>query len=87
MYSFGVILSEFATHQVPYADLRHPDTGHPVNQLYVMNHVRGGTLRPTFDGEGVPTWVQDIGQQCLLQDKESRPTALEVSAMLSRFEP
>ncbi|EQC25644.1 TKL protein kinase [Saprolegnia diclina VS20] len=49
MHSFGVILSEFATHQVPYADLRHPDTGLPVNQLYVMNHVREGTLHPTFD--------------------------------------
>ncbi|EQC38168.1 TKL protein kinase [Saprolegnia diclina VS20] len=87
MYSFGVIFSEFATHQVPYADLRHPDSGKPLPQHYVLDHVREGKLHPTFDGEGVPAWVKDIGLQCLSLNEDDRPTALDVSAMLSLYGP
>ncbi|EQC38170.1 hypothetical protein SDRG_04599 [Saprolegnia diclina VS20] len=87
MYSFGIILSEFATHQVPYADLRHPDSGKPLPQHYVLDHVREGTLHPTLDGEGVPAWVKDIGLQCLSLNEDDRPTALDVSALLSLYEP
>ncbi|EQC25646.1 TKL protein kinase [Saprolegnia diclina VS20] len=87
VYSFGIILSEFATHQVPYADLRHPDSGKALPQHYVLNSVREGKLHPTFDGEGVPAWVKDIGLQCLSLYEEDRPTALQLSAMLSRCKP
>ncbi|KDO21829.1 TKL protein kinase [Saprolegnia parasitica CBS 223.65] len=87
VYSFGIILSEFATHQVPYADLRHPDSGKALPQHYVLNHVREGKLHPTFDGHGVPAWVKEIGLQCLSLYEEDRPTALQLSAMLSRCKP
>ncbi|EQC29205.1 TKL protein kinase [Saprolegnia diclina VS20] len=84
VYSFGIILSEFATHQVPYADKRHPETGKALPQHYVLNHVREGKMHPTFDGPGVPSWVQDIGLQCLQLHEDNRPTALMLSALLSR---
>ncbi|KDO21827.1 TKL protein kinase [Saprolegnia parasitica CBS 223.65] len=87
VYSFGIILSEFATHQVPYADLRHPDSGKALPQHYVLNHVREGKLHPTFDGHGVPAWVKEIGLQCVSLYEEDRPTALQLSAMLSRCKP
>ncbi|EQC29203.1 TKL protein kinase [Saprolegnia diclina VS20] len=87
IYSFGIILSEFATHQVPYADKRHPETGKALPQHYVLNHVREGKMHPTFNGPGVPSWVQDIGLQCLQLHEDDRPTALMLSALLSRCKP
>ncbi|EQC24974.1 serine/threonine protein kinase [Saprolegnia diclina VS20] len=81
VYSFGIMLSEFATHQVPYADLRHPDSGKALPQHYVLNNVRESTLHPTFDGEGVPAWVKDIGLQCLSLYEEDRPTALQTARL------
>ncbi|KDO20568.1 TKL protein kinase [Saprolegnia parasitica CBS 223.65] len=79
--------ADFATHQVPYSDLRHPDSGKALPQHYVLNHVREGKLHPTFDGHGVPAWVKEIGLQCLSLYEEDRPTALQLSAMLSRCKP
>ncbi|OQR83357.1 protein kinase, partial [Achlya hypogyna] len=87
IYSFGIILSEFCTHQVPYADLRHPETNKPLPQHYVLNEVRAGSLHPTLAGEGVPSWVADIAMQCLQLNEEDRPTALMLSSLLSRCKP
>ncbi|OQR80635.1 protein kinase [Achlya hypogyna] len=87
IYSFGIILSEFCTHQVPYADLRHPESGRPLQQHYVQSEVRLGRLHPTFAGEGVPSWVADIGMKCLTLNEEDRPTALQLSVMLNRCRP
>ncbi|KDO19271.1 TKL protein kinase [Saprolegnia parasitica CBS 223.65] len=84
VYSFGIILSEFATHQVPYADKRHPTTGKALPQHYVLQEVREGRLQPTLNGPSVPSWVQDIAKQCLQLHEEDRPTSLELASMLNK---
>ena len=84
IYSFGIILSEFATHQVPYADKQHPVTGKALPQHYVLQEVREGRLQPTLDGPGVPSWVPEVAKQCLQMQEGDRPTSLELFAMLSK---
>ena len=84
IYSFGIILSEFATHQVPYADKRHPTTGKALPQHYVLQEVREGRLQPTLDGPNVPSWVSDIAKECLQLHEEDRPTSLMLASMLNK---
>ncbi|OQS00183.1 kinase [Thraustotheca clavata] len=87
IYSFGIILSEFCTHEVPYAGMRHPQTGKLLAQHFLLSEVREGRLYPSFDGENVPAWVRDVAMQCLQLHEADRPTALELSAILSRVKP
>ncbi|OQR81967.1 kinase [Thraustotheca clavata] len=87
IYSFGIILSEFCTHQIPYSDMRHPKTGRVLNQQFVLSEVRDGKIHPTFEGLNVPSWVAEVGLQCLLLNPADRPTALQLSSILYRFKP
>ncbi|OQS03085.1 kinase [Thraustotheca clavata] len=87
IYSFGIILSEFCTHEVPYAGMRHPQTGKLLAQHYLLNEVREGRLHPSFDGENVPSWVKEVAMQCLQLNEHDRPTALELSSILNRIKP
>ncbi|OQR88798.1 kinase [Thraustotheca clavata] len=48
IYSFGIILSVLCTHQVPYSNLL--QNGNSLSQLYIMNGVCAGWLRPSFEG-------------------------------------
>ncbi|EQC29250.1 TKL protein kinase [Saprolegnia diclina VS20] len=84
IYSFGIILSEFATHRVPYADLGHPTTGKALPQHYVLQEVREGRLQPTLDGPSVPSWVSDMAKKCLQLVEKARPTSLELASMLDK---
>ncbi|OQS04268.1 kinase [Thraustotheca clavata] len=87
IYSFGINLSKFCTHQVPYADLHHPQTGKLMAQHYLLNEVREGRLHPSFDGENVPTWVKKVAMQCLKLKENERPTALELASTLHQIKP
>ncbi|EQC38392.1 TKL protein kinase [Saprolegnia diclina VS20] len=84
IYSFGVLLSEFSTHKVPYADVLHPVHGRPVTQQYVMTQVAQGLLQPTFAAVGVPSWVHEIALQCLQTDPVLRPTAAQLSSKIRK---
>ncbi|OQR83356.1 protein kinase [Achlya hypogyna] len=85
IYSFGIILSEFCTHQVPYADMRHPETKKPLGKHYVLTEVRTGRLHPTLTGPNVPSWVQRVAKKCLRFDQAERPTAMEITVLLNRY--
>ncbi|OQR93336.1 kinase [Thraustotheca clavata] len=87
VYSFGIILSEFCTHQVPFANLRHPQTNNVMPQHYFMQQVCAGVLYPSFEGENVPSWVEEVAMQCLRLNGDDRPTALDLAAILQRFKP
>ncbi|EQC27405.1 hypothetical protein SDRG_14731 [Saprolegnia diclina VS20] len=39
---------------------------------------------PTLDGPNVPSWVSDIGLQCLQLHEEDRPTSLMLASMLNK---
>ncbi|KAH9064759.1 hypothetical protein Ae201684P_003542 [Aphanomyces euteiches] len=36
IYSFGVLLSEFSTHQLPYQDMKNPSSGLPMGDTSIM---------------------------------------------------
>ncbi|OQR88746.1 protein kinase [Achlya hypogyna] len=84
IFSFGVILSEFSTHAVPYSDLVNPNTGHAYPQENIMSRVTTGELRPTFETKLTPSWVVELGEQCMTTDPRGRPTALHLTAVLQR---
>ncbi|OQS05292.1 kinase [Thraustotheca clavata] len=84
IFSFGIILSEFCTHQVPYTNLR-PQSGKVLTQHVLLQEVCAGRVRPSFDGEGVPLWVKDMAFQCLELNPDVRPNALELAALLTTF--
>ncbi|OQR99876.1 protein kinase [Achlya hypogyna] len=83
----GIILSELCSHQLPFADMRLPETNMPLTRQYVVAGVQSGTLHPSFAGEDVPTWVADIGMKCLQLREEDRPTALMLTSMLRSYQP
>ncbi|OQR84093.1 hypothetical protein THRCLA_10861, partial [Thraustotheca clavata] len=84
IYSFGVVLSEFDSHEIPYNDLRDPSDGRRLGNLAIMARVREGTLRPIFSSS-CPKIIFNIAQQCLAADPEDRPTSYQLSAMLQSF--
>ncbi|OQR92424.1 protein kinase [Achlya hypogyna] len=86
IYSFGIVLSELCTHKVPYADLHHPKTGRPLQEHYILQEVCKGTLRPSFEGVDVPEWVHDVASQCLELNEGDRPSAIQLSHILSRHQ-
>ncbi|OQR84009.1 kinase, partial [Thraustotheca clavata] len=60
IYSFGVLLSEYATHQIPYSDMRDPVTKQPCNQFQLINQITSGKLKPTIDGPNTPKWIIEL---------------------------
>ncbi|RHZ04241.1 hypothetical protein DYB37_006979 [Aphanomyces astaci] len=73
IYSFGVLVSELDTNDIPYADYRN-EKNQPLNDFQIMTLVRQGTLQPHFT-HGCPDWVYDLALRCLSLDPHLRPTS------------
>ncbi|OQS00515.1 protein kinase [Achlya hypogyna] len=89
MYSFGIMLSEIATHQVPFwdANLRvslDAQSTEPLSDFALLDRLRDGTIRPTFN-DASPEWLVELAEQCLSYVPEERPTAVHVSAILQHM--
>ncbi|KAF0705143.1 Aste57867_7121 [Aphanomyces stellatus] len=78
IYSFGMVLSEFDTHHIPYEDLKNPANGQPVSDSAIMVKVVSGTIKPSFS-KSCPKWVHTMAMRCLTYNQEARPTALQLS--------
>ncbi|KAF0698229.1 Aste57867_11133 [Aphanomyces stellatus] len=78
IYSFGMILSEFDTHHIPYEELKNPTNGQPVSDSAIMVKVVAGTIKPSFTGS-CPEWISDMALQCLSYNPDDRPTAMQLS--------
>ncbi|EQC36088.1 hypothetical protein SDRG_06207 [Saprolegnia diclina VS20] len=65
IYSFGVILTELETLQVPYAGM---------NLFAIIDGVRSGELRPSVSADCAP-WYKALADDCLSFDPKQRPTA------------
>ncbi|CAK4740325.1 unnamed protein product [Aphanomyces euteiches] len=76
IYSFGVLLSEFSTHQLPYQDMKNPSSGLSMGDTSIMVKVVSGELRPLFS-EDCPHWIKDLAEDCLALDPAKRPTAAQ----------
>ncbi|RHY27456.1 hypothetical protein DYB32_006760 [Aphanomyces invadans] len=80
IYSFGVLISELDTHDIPYADYRN-EKNQPLNDFQIMALVRQGSIQPHFT-HGCPDWVYDLALRCISLQPELRPTGPELSHIL-----
>ncbi|KAF0701673.1 hypothetical protein As57867_007881, partial [Aphanomyces stellatus] len=84
IYSFGVLLSELTTHELPYADLINPATGAQMPVSAIMVKVAAGTVCPTLAPTS-PAWLVQLAKQCLSNDPNDRPTVTEISAIVRKI--
>ncbi|OQR84974.1 kinase [Thraustotheca clavata] len=74
IYSFGVILTELDTLQLPYSNLQ-------LGAWAIMDKVKKGTLRPSLSNNCEP-WLRNLAEMCLAYDPKSRPSAQNIVNML-----
>ncbi|KAG9402797.1 hypothetical protein AC1031_006346 [Aphanomyces cochlioides] len=78
IFSFGIVLSEFDSHQIPYTDVMKPGTNEPLSDSAIMLRVATGSVKPTFSEES-PIWIREIAFDCLVFDARQRPTAPQIA--------
>ncbi|OQR93258.1 protein kinase [Achlya hypogyna] len=78
IFSFGMLLSEFDSHQIPYANTLNEKNGKPLVDTAIMGMVIAGTLKPTFSAT-MPEWLRDIATNCVAADPAGRPTAYKLA--------
>ncbi|OQR84765.1 protein kinase [Achlya hypogyna] len=83
IYSFGMILSEFDTHMIPYSDMKNPKTGKALVDTALIGLVLNGEIRPTISDE-CPAWIRDMAIACVAMDPAARPTAYELSSLVRK---
>ncbi|KDO34201.1 TKL protein kinase [Saprolegnia parasitica CBS 223.65] len=83
IYSFGMILTEFGSHMIPYSDMKNPKTGKALVDTALIGLVLNGEIRPTLSGD-MPEWVRAMAMQCAVPDPTERPTAYELSTIVRK---
>ncbi|KAF0708068.1 hypothetical protein As57867_006442, partial [Aphanomyces stellatus] len=81
IYSFGVLLSELDTLQVPYAEMlgKSKENGFSNARLAMM--VSEGALQPSFT-DGIPSELLALARECLSFNDTDRPSAMKLSFQL-----
>ncbi|OQR91345.1 hypothetical protein THRCLA_09027 [Thraustotheca clavata] len=85
IYAFGIILSEFSTHCIPYNNLINPKTHRPYSAYTLMTRVTQNTIKPAFDVNDTPSWVIEMSEECLNPDPSKRPSAANAVAIINRL--
>ncbi|KAF1323122.1 Tkl/drk protein kinase, partial [Globisporangium splendens] len=83
MYSFGVVLSELDTHQLPYEGITSLRTGENLSPLEILEKAIANELRPALS-PFCPLEVADLIEACLHADPQQRPSAREAIVVLAR---
>ncbi|RQM25018.1 hypothetical protein B5M09_003208 [Aphanomyces astaci] len=81
IFSFGMILSELSTHQLPYTDRLNPYDGKPLIDTAVMAMVISDEIKPTFAPD-MPMFLKDMAMHCIAHEATERPTAAVLSYTL-----
>ncbi|ETV78071.1 TKL protein kinase, variant 1 [Aphanomyces astaci] len=87
MYSFGVVLSELDTWQIPYSSTSSQSSNGPngYSNVQMAMLVAAGKLAPSFRSD-CPPEVLALARACLSMDPDSRPTASIVAYELRRLQ-
>lgn len=83
IYSFGIVLSELDTHEVPYHDVR--DDGRKLQAMKIVKKVISENLRPTFTA-AMPPIVMDLARRCLDSEPNVRPDAVELLRIIQNIQ-
>ncbi|KAF1336347.1 Tkl protein kinase, partial [Globisporangium splendens] len=84
VFSFGAVLAEMDTHELPYQNLRGP-ADNMLNEVAVLQMVAAGTLRPSFTPT-CPPQILELAEKCLSFDPAQRPTAYQITYALRTIE-
>ncbi|GLD99281.1 hypothetical protein PINS_up007999 [Pythium insidiosum] len=82
IYSFGVILCELDTHELPFQDAR-ADSGERLSDFAILQRVAAGELRVRCS-ERCPAKIRRLVERCVALDPAERPTAAEVAFLLRK---
>jgi serine/threonine-protein kinase TNNI3K len=77
MFSFGVLLSELDTQQLPYANARSEETDEPIPQTTVLQLVALGAMTVPVTESSRFKGLQRLVRDCVELDPKDRPTAAE----------
>ncbi|KAF0715044.1 Aste57867_3597 [Aphanomyces stellatus] len=78
IFSFGMVLSEFATHSIPYEKEINLQNGQRLGDMPIMVKVVTGELTPSF-GTNCPEWLHLLALECVAHDPNARPSAVQLS--------
>ncbi|KAF1322876.1 Tkl protein kinase, partial [Globisporangium splendens] len=84
IYSFGIVLSELDTHEVPYHDVR-DDGGRKLQAMKIVQKVIRENIRPTFTNS-IPEIVMDLARRCLNANPDVRPDAVELLQIIQHIQ-
>lgn len=76
MYSFGIILGELDSHELPFSDVK-LSSGEPLPEQAMLELLVGGALQPTLTAN-CPKDVGVLLHDCMSLNPDARPSALEV---------
>ncbi|KAG6962831.1 hypothetical protein JG688_00008421 [Phytophthora aleatoria] len=80
IYSFGIVISEMDTCEVPYSDKR-DNSGKKLQGMKIIQMVIRSALRPSFR-EDCPEQIKALANRCLDADPDARPDAPELLDIL-----
>ncbi|GLE05369.1 hypothetical protein PINS_up014382 [Pythium insidiosum] len=79
LFSFGIVLSELDTHELPYSV-----AGRPLNDAQIIAQVSMGTLKANFT-EHADAEVVQLARDCMTYEPSERPTAVEALLRLRQI--
>ncbi|KAF4316403.1 hypothetical protein BBO99_00009014 [Phytophthora kernoviae] len=80
VYSFGVILSELDSHDLPFADVS-LSNGEPLSENRILELLQSGALHPSLS-DRCPRGVAMLMFECLTLEPTLRPTSAQVADRL-----
>ncbi|TMW65174.1 hypothetical protein Poli38472_009341 [Pythium oligandrum] len=83
VYSFGIVMSELDTHDVPFAGYSRSKGG-SVTESALLEMITNGELRPGISLH-CPTAIEELILACTEHNPEDRPTALDVAFRLRKI--
>ncbi|KAF0686456.1 Aste57867_21733 [Aphanomyces stellatus] len=81
MYSFGMVMTEFDSHDIPFHDVKNRANGQPLSDSAIMVKVVQGSLIPTLSDQ-MPSWLRAVVLQCLAKNPSDRPRATQVAHII-----
>lgn len=81
IYSFGVIMSELDTNELPFQSARSKATGEKLGDFAILQGVSSGELSVSFSPV-CPPKVLELARRCVSLDPKARPSAAEVAYQL-----
>lgn len=83
IFSFGMVLSEMDTRELPYYDACNDD-GEPISETTIARRVLEGSLQVSFS-PSCPPVIETLARRCCSHDAEDRPNALYVAYELRQL--